>query len=243
MSQYLQFTRSAFYALIAALPLLVAYELLLIAGGSPHGGQVRNAGDVWLRMLLASLDVRPSQATLVMILVLVLALPLVKRRAITVKGAYLGLMLLEALGYSLALGLTINVILEFIFSAIPSSILGRLVLTAAAPMEQGTIQGLAMSLGAGLFEEFIFRVVLLGALLFTTRIFLPLPLAAMISIVLASLLFSAAHYIGSLGDPYSFVSFLFRFIAGLLFSALYYARGFAITAYSHAFYNIGVIVF
>ena len=174
------------------------------------------------------------------------------------RGHYVVLMLVEALAYSLVLGLAINIILEFIFSAIPSSILGQVPLAGVLPAPGGMLptlglqmgfgnagltQGLALSLGAGLFEEFIFRVILLGTLLLGTRAILPHHPATLTAILLASLLFSTAHYVGPMGDPFTLGSFLFRFVAGLLFTGLYYLRGFAVTAYSHALYDIRVILF
>ncbi|HEX9844672.1 MAG TPA: CPBP family glutamic-type intramembrane protease [bacterium] len=243
MSDYLRSSRTAYYGVLAALPLLIAYELLLMAAGTDAGWQVRNAGDVWLRLLLASLDVRPAHATLVMILLLLLAVPMLRRRGAPLRGTYCVLMLVEAFAYSLVLGLLINIILQFIFSAIPSSILSRALVPAALTLGSGTAQGLALSLGAGLFEEFLFRVLLLGGLLALARLLLPHHLASVVAIVLAALLFSAAHYLGPLGDRFTFLSFLYRFIAGLLFTGLYFLRGFGVTAYAHAFYDIRVILF
>lgn len=243
MSPYLRHSRSAYYAVVSAIPLLLAYELLLSVTGGGMGGQVRNAGDVWLRMLFASLDVRPSHATLVMILLLFLSVPVVKRDDLGLHGGYFLLMGLESLAYSLGLGLVINVILEFVFTAIPSSILGRVALAAGGVTDRGALQGLALSLGAGLFEEFIFRVLLLGVLLAVARAVLPRHVAAVFSVILAAFLFSLAHYIGPLGDTFTFSSFMFRFVAGLLFTGLYHLRGFAVVAYSHAFYDIRIILF
>ncbi|MDH5753495.1 MAG: CPBP family glutamic-type intramembrane protease, partial [Deltaproteobacteria bacterium] len=68
-------------------------------------------------------------------------------------------------------------------------------------------------------------------------------LAALAAVILSALLFSWVHYIGPFGDPLELSSFMFRFIAGLLFSGLYYWRGFAVTAYTHALYDIRVILF
>lgn len=261
MADYLRATRSGYYGVVGALPLLLAYELLLMLDGRGPAGQIRNAGDVWLRMLLASLDVRPAHATAVMIFLLLLAIPLFRRDAEPLRARYVLGLLGESFLYSLVLGLLINIILQFIFTAIPSAILSRTPFALSIPSmvaahgplaAAGTLgggltptfeQGLALALGAGLFEEFIFRVLLLGGLLGVLRLILPYSIAAVAAIVLASLLFAAAHYVGPLADPYSFLSFLFRFIAGLLFTGLYHARGFAVTAYAHAFYDIRVILF
>jgi membrane protease YdiL (CAAX protease family) len=51
-------------------------------------------------------------------------------------------------------------------------------------------------------------------------------------------LFSAFHYIGPFGDPLQLPSFTFRFIAGLILTGLYLARGYGITAYTHSLYDL-----
>ncbi len=51
-------------------------------------------------------------------------------------------------------------------------------------------------------------------------------------------MFSAFHYIGPYGDPLRLDSFVFRMIAGLFFSGIYLLRGFGITAWTHALYDI-----
>ena len=52
------------------------------------------------------------------------------------------------------------------------------------------------------------------------------------------MLFSAAHYIGAYGDRLTLYSFVFRMIAGVFFSALYLMRGFGVTAWTHALYDV-----
>ena len=81
MSKYYEYSRATYYAVIAALPLLLAYELLLSLEGDISQGQVRNAADVWLRTVFISLGVSPSKATLLMILAVILAIPVVRTRA------------------------------------------------------------------------------------------------------------------------------------------------------------------
>ena len=107
----------------------------------------------------------------------------------------------------------------------------------------GFIQNLALSIGAGLFEEIIFRVILLNLLFW---LLLPLfkkkLVATVVSVLLASFLFSLSHYVGSMADTWQLYSFIFRWGAGLLFTVIYFVRGFAITAYTHALYDIWVLV-
>src|SRR5205814_1079702 len=51
-------------------------------------------------------------------------------------------------------------------------------------------------------------------------------------------IFSAFHYLGPYADRWQLYSFAFRMVAGLFFSGLYLARGFGITAWTHALYDV-----
>jgi membrane protease YdiL (CAAX protease family) len=249
MSRYLALSRSPYYSLLAALPLLVAYELLLFAAGGPAQGQVRNAADVWVRIVLASLDLSPRQGTAAMILMLLIAIPFL-RRGQSLESRYFGYMLLETLLYGLALRFLIDFILVFLFSLLrlhPAGLTwaqsgGPAGLPLALPPGTTLGQAVALSLGAGLFEEFVFRVLLVNALLLATRMVLAEWLAATVSVMGAAFLFAAAHYVGAYAEPLALHSFAFRWLAGLLFTLIYYRRGFAIAAYSHAFYDIWLLV-
>jgi membrane protease YdiL (CAAX protease family) len=100
-----------------------------------------------------------------------------------------------------------------------------------------------LSLGAGLYEELVFRVLLVGGVFWLLRnAGLTAGRAGLLSVVISALIFSAFHYIGPYGDVWAFSSFLFRFIAGLAFSALFLIRGFGITAWTHALYDVMLVV-
>src|SRR5206468_85192 len=67
-------------------------------------------------------------------------------------------------------------------------------------------------------------------------------LALAVGTVLGAAIFSAFHYIGPYGDRLQIYSFVFRMIAGLFFSALYLLRGFGITAWTHALYDVSLLL-
>jgi hypothetical protein len=97
-----------------------------------------------------------------------------------------------------------------------------------------------VSLGAGLYEELLFRVLLVSGLAaLAAKVFgwKQVP-AGIFGAVLGAVIFSGFHYVGPYGDPFQVGSFTFRAIAGLLFSGLYLTRGFGITAWSHALYDV-----
>ena len=231
MNNYWRYSRSAYYSAVAALPLLVIYEILIVLSQSRYWG-IRNAADVWIRTFLMAFDLQAQHITFVLIGISLALIPIAKSRAsgIKLKANYFALMLAESLAFSMVLGILLQSILQ----------LGGL--SSGGP-GSGFIQNLALSIGAGLFEEIIFRVILLNLLFW---LLLPLfkkkLVATVVSVLLASFLFSLSHYVGSMADTWQLYSFIFRWGAGLLFTVLYFVRGFAITAYTHALYDIWVLV-
>ncbi|RZO47519.1 MAG: CPBP family intramembrane metalloprotease [Proteobacteria bacterium] len=231
MSNYWRFSRSAYYSVVSALPLLVVYEILVIMTQSRYWG-IRNAADMWIRTFLMAFDLRAQHLTFVMIGIAFALIPVAKARSygVKLKANFFLLMLAEAFTYSLVLGGVLQSIL-------------RLSGLAAGGPGNGALQNFALSLGAGLFEEIIFRVLLLNLLFFILNyIFKNKVTTAVISVLAASFLFSLSHYIGSMADSWELYSFMFRWIAGMIFTVLYFIRGFAITAYTHALYDIWVLV-
>jgi membrane protease YdiL (CAAX protease family) len=93
--------------------------------------------------------------------------------------------------------------------------------------------------GAGIYEEVLFRLVLFYILgwLFWLLGLTPLVSAVLVALV-SAFLFSAAHHIGPYGQPFNTYVFLFRVLAGLYFGLLYLLRGFGIAVGTHAFYDV-----
>lgn len=100
--------------------------------------------------------------------------------------------------------------------------------------------------GAGIYEELVFRLILICALmvLFQDLIGMGHQNAVVLSVLVSAALFSAHHHIvwvdGQLGRsaPFSLTEFGFRTLAGVYFAILFAVRGFGITAGTHAFYDI-----
>jgi membrane protease YdiL (CAAX protease family) len=99
-------------------------------------------------------------------------------------------------------------------------------------------------LGAGIYEELLFRLILITAAVWLIGLWLPdKRKIAVLAVIASSLLFAAAHYVGAAGDEFGWFSFSFRFFAGVFFALLFLYRGFGITAGSHALYDIIVGIF
>jgi membrane protease YdiL (CAAX protease family) len=99
-------------------------------------------------------------------------------------------------------------------------------------------------LGAGIYEELLFRLILLSLAVWAFRRCIAVQwLSLGAAILVTSLIFSSAHYVGQYGDVFTWFGFLFRFLAGLFFSVLFVYRGFGIAAGAHAAYDILVGLF
>ena len=131
-----------------------------------------------------------------------------------------------------------------VVGTITTRLLGALALQAPPVQVLDWPTRLMLSLGAGLYEELFFRVVLVSLLAWSARRLLGWrPFAAgAFAVVIGALLFAAFHYVGPYGDQLQVFSFTFRTIAGLFFSALYLLRGFGITAWTHALYDVLVLL-
>jgi len=234
-SSYWRDTRAPRYSLILALPLLLLYEgfARLLAGDAVSG--VRNGADVLLKGIFLSLG--GSDGLLVFGVVLFgVATVLVwrdLRRGGGLKGRYFLGMCGESVVYALAFGLVTGTVTGWILHAAASA--------GDGPMTQLDLSTqLMVSLGAGLYEELLFRVILVGAIAAGGRLILGLTpfTAGVLAVLVGAVVFSAFHYIGPYGDQLDLGSFTFRAVAGVLFSALYLIRGFGITAWTHALYDV-----
>lgn len=98
---------------------------------------------------------------------------------------------------------------------------------------------LVVNLGSGVYEEFAFRFLFLsGAISAGSHFLKNNAISYGIAAVLSAVFFSLYHYLGYFNESFEVESFLFRFFAGMVFSAIFIIRGYGIVAYTHSFYNI-----
>jgi hypothetical protein len=93
--------------------------------------------------------------------------------------------------------------------------------------------------GAGIYEEVFFRLLLLPACYTAFRILQAGARAsAGLAVLATSLMFALAHYVGPAGDALVPYTFCFRAVAGVYFALLFLHRGFGITVGAHAAYDL-----
>lgn len=118
---------------------------------------------------------------------------------------------------------------------------GGTVLTAGS-LDVGTWQrllsSLTLSIGAGIYEELVFRLVLMAifSMLICDLCCLPRWVGLSVGAVASGLIFSMYHYMGA--ESYAPHSFYFRWLAGVYLAAIFCLRGFGMAVGTHAAYDI-----
>ena len=150
-------------------------------------------------------------------------------------------MLLESIFYSIFCAFLVSKTVTYIINNTPFLFL--LPLQVNSGDANAFWLQIALSIGAGLYEELFFRVMMVGAFYFIIKKFVVQKHTSyMLAAVPAAIIFSSAHYVGAYGDVLTFPSFMFRFIFGLVLNFVYLLRGFGIAAWAHALYDILVTV-
>jgi membrane protease YdiL (CAAX protease family) len=132
------------------------------------------------------------------------------------------------------------------------NLLTSLASTQVMPLtvDWGRMHGdLALSAGAGLYEELLFRYGLMSGLYVLLSGFLGTftsreasrTFSFGLALLVSSLLFSLVH---GLGDPTALDSgpFMFRLLAGIVLGLLFSWRGLAVVAYAHAAYDAHLLL-
>jgi membrane protease YdiL (CAAX protease family) len=230
--RYLDSTAHPWPCLLFLLPLVAAYE----GGVLVLGEAQRNGADNWLHHALAALGL-PFVWLPPLVLLLAFILWSWRRRD-DQPGDLVGVlsgMAIESVTYALglwALSRGLGVLLE------------RMGVEMALPDDTAPALRQAVTfLGAGIYEEALFRLVLFAALAeLLRRLDLGTGASTFLAALVSATLFSVAHHLGPYGQPYSNYLFLFRLAAGIYFALLFQLRGFGIAVGSHACYNVMISV-
>jgi membrane protease YdiL (CAAX protease family) len=220
-------SRQPLASLVFIAPLLVVYELGVVVLG------VQTGADVWMRKTLNLLGFGQHLLLPILTAALLLGWHHIKGGRWRVPAGVLPGMLAECLLLAIAL----RVILQLqkgLFGLVSGA--GTVSLADKFKPLAGGFIGY---LGAGIYEELLFRLILLSLVLWLLyRLGVPGGRGFVIAAATTSLVFAVAHYVGPYGEQFQAFSFVFRFIAGVFFSVLFVYRGFGIAAGTHAFYDI-----
>jgi membrane protease YdiL (CAAX protease family) len=261
-NSYLERTSRPIYAIVFLTPLIVLYEVgtILVNTDTLRHCENRVVAFVWLKYLaqFVGFEDRTSFAVLPLLVLLVLAgFQFASRKKWHVDFVDTVPMAGECALLSVplvALGMLLSRQSQAASQATETAVAHGVPQTLASYSSIGSSQGhglmgqIVTGIGAGIYEEFIFRLVFICLLMifFQNLLGLKHVPAAIASILISSALFSAYHHIDILPlqsgmravDPFTWPKFIFRTLAGVYFAGLFTFRGFGITAGTHAFYDI-----
>lgn len=125
---------------------------------------------------------------------------------------------------------------------VPLLVFGRILQTAqlASQAREQWMDQLLRSLGAGIYEELVFRLMCITflAILLVNVFNLPRTPSLIFSILVSAGLFAAQHHRPFGIEPFQAQVFTFRTVAGLYLAGLFIFRGFGIACGCHALYNV-----
>jgi membrane protease YdiL (CAAX protease family) len=218
-------------SILLVLPLLLFYEVGVLFA------DVMNGADFLTGALLRLTGLKGFLVIQAVMLLLAIGLAFYLRRSQRFEMRHFIPVLLESGVYALTMGTLILFVMTDLLGIDPR-------LAAGAAKQIGLFDKLVLSVGAGVFEELVFRLVLLGGLswLGTHALKLRGWVSLLIAFGISSVLFSLAHHIGPMGEPLRVGVFTYRVMAGLFFGALFQFRGFPIAVWTHALYDIYVML-
>ena len=215
--------------------LLFVFPLFIIYGVGVMFAPAMNGVDFVSRNLFAAVGYDKTAYLLVHVGLLVgfIGLLVWMRRRKVFDGRKFPPMLLESGIYALTLGSLIIFVMQKVLGFAP---------LAAGGLPTGAT-AFILSVGAGVHEELVFRLGMLSGGAAALRLLgVRHPVAIAIAFVVSSAVFSAAHHVGAAGDPWDLGVFVYRTLAGLLFAAIYYWRSLAHAVYTHALYDVYVLL-
>jgi len=241
---YWRVTSSGTYGFLAALPLFILYEGFILLVNTDPAAQVRVGADLWTKQLLAAIGGTGLFALGIPVLLIGVFIFIRERKLkLPFRSDWFGWMIGESALYTVVVALLVSTVVGLIFSAAPDLSTNLLI----APVQDGveslsTSLMFVLSIGAGLYEELVFRVVLVGGMFWVMKSLFKKPaMAYIIAAIVGALIFSAVHYVGAFGDSFTLASFSFRFLFGLVLNGIFLVRGFGIAAWTHAIYDILVV--
>ena len=226
-NDYLTASRTHYYGILSVTPLLLIYTLIGIWINWGSAFELRNGADVMIRRFFSRFGEWGEVVHILSLDGLILTVVFYYRKlfAHPLNQSVLTGIILEGVCWSFGLYFLMHYTSEYLLSF---------------PVGISIVEQIYLSVGAGVYEEFLFRFLLLSAckLILVKLMGVSKFSANSIALVLSSLAFSGIHYVGELGDPFTYNSFISRACAGAVLGLVFIFRGFGVAAYTHFYYDI-----
>ena len=239
-TDYWSDARTPLSSLLFLIPWIVVYEFGVLVIGQDQPEIVRNGADFWMRSVLSHMGFGQELLLPAIVVTMLMTWHVMRKNPWQIRIETQFGMLAESV--LLAIGLVaVGQCHDFLFRqvAVEQSPVSAL-LNSVGPVTRAV-----SFIGAGVYEEVMFRLLLVPAAFIVFRIFeFPAKWAAVMAAICTSFLFAVAHHIGPSAEALNLFAFSFRAAAGLFFASVFLLRGFGITVGCHAAYDllVGVLL-
>lgn len=227
-SSYWQATREPTACLIFLLPLVVAYEMGALMLRPEVWPEQRLVAQSFIQKLVAWFGTDAFWVPGLALLITLLAWQLISKAPWKLRGWVPPLMIVESLVLT-----------------IPLLVLGRLALEATDGVfdRQMRIQ-IVLALGAGVYEELVFRFYLITGLtvLLTSAAKMPRNIATAAAVILGALLFSFCHFTPIGSETFRWPLFFMFAAAGGYLATVFVLRGLGVSTGCHAAFNLITLI-
>lgn len=230
---YWTVTRRPLPCLAFVAPILLAYELGVVWLGGPSAEALRTGADAWMRRGLASLGLTDHWLLPLGLVIALLAWQAERPH----DWRFPPLSLLGMAAESLVLAVALVGLSDLVDSGFAVLEKGGPPLLAAGSGHR--LAPLIGFLGAGVYEEALFRLTLIPLVYAALRgLQSPQVIASSMAVTASALLFSLAHHAGTPGEAFTWFAFVFRWMAGVYFAWVFVVRGFGVAVGTHTAYDI-----
>jgi hypothetical protein len=235
-TSYWAATRRPFPSLLLIAPLIVAYESGVLWLGGATAAELRTGADTWMRHALVRVGLTDHWILPLGLLLILMSWQLLCFHGWRFSPAILAGMVVESIVWAVTL-IGISRLIDIGFSYLEHGSLP--VLATGAEAAEPSIRSLVGYLGAGVYEETLFRLILVPVLFRALRLLqAPQVLASALAVTGSALLFALAHHAGTPAEAFSWFAFIFRWMAGVFFAWVFVIRGFGIAVGTHTGYDI-----
>lgn len=226
-SRYWEATQEPLYSLLFLLPLVVVYEFLAMMLRPTPDSESPLVAHALLHTLFSWVGARSVWLPGLALVITLFVWHILSRHRWQIHLIYLPLMLVES-----------------ILLTIPLFVIARLVLAGTTAPSDGLPDQVVLALGAGIFEELLFRLYLITLLLLLFRDALRIPrgVATGLAIGLSALAFAACHFEPVGEFAWNMTAFVPYLIDGVYLALVFVGRGLGVATGCHVAYNLLLVL-
>jgi len=231
MNKYILLSKNNFYSFILIIPLFILYQILGSINNYDSSLIVKNSADIYVKNFFYFFTLEYAEIIYLFFFIFIMSFIFFQNKDLffssEIRLSFLFGMILESLMHSISL-------------LVSMSLISKTLPLGTGFLNSSLFENIYLSIGAGIWEEFLFRYVMISGLYFLlSKIMYNFSIYSYIIIIFfSSAIFSYYHFIGFNAEAVNLSLFIYRFLAGIILSIIFVFRGLGIAVYTHTFYDL-----